>query len=458
MLAAACNPYKGSDSAAGWGRAVETAKHFETWVICGHWDKTDIDGFLAEHGEIPGLHFCFLEKWWVEEFLKIGRPLYYLHYLPYNLWQRRAFKLAVSLHRELKFDLAHQVTIVGYREPGYLWKLGIPFIWGPVGGTQNYPWRFLALAGFSGALKEGLRNVINLLQFRLRPRVRHAARKAAALIAANSQVQRAFRLVHGIKPKLLLETGVDAVDEFPRISQPHRPLRLLWSGFFGHHKGFPLLVHALAQTPPEVAYELRILGAGPLQRLWQGLARAQGVDSCCRWLGWVERQEAMRQYGWADLVISTSLRETSGNVILEALSRGVPVICLDHQGPGDIVTEECGVKIPVTTPSEVSKSLRESICALNNDRARLQRLSGLALERAREFLWSRNGEQMDESLSHGFAKRHVNVRPEISPEGIRKCGVTIWKSPLVLTTMANIEAHQVRIARAGCCALICMVR
>lgn len=396
MLAAACNPYKGSDFAVGWGRSIETARHFDTWVICGHWDKPDIQDFLAEQGEIPGLHFCFLEKWWVEEFLKIGRPLYYLHYLPYNLWQRRAFKLAVSLHREFKFDLVHQVTIVGYREPGYLWKLGVPFIWGPVGGTQNYPWRFLALAGFRGAFKEGLRNVVNLVQFRFSPRVRQAARKAAALIAANSQVQRAFQQVHGIEPKLLLETGVDAVDGLPRETRQRRPLRLLWSGVFEHHKGFPLVVHALAQMPPEVPYELKILGAGPLQKHWQGLARAKGVDSCCRWLGWVEHQEAIRQYGWADLLISTSLRETSGNVILEALSLGVPVICLDHQGPGDIVTEECGVKIPVTTPLQVAKSLRNSICDLNNDRGRLRRLSSMALERAREYLWSRNREQMDE--------------------------------------------------------------
>ena len=50
----------------------------------------------------------------------------------------------------------------------------------------------------------------------------------------------------------------------------------------------------------------------------------------------------------------------TGVVGLEALSRGVPVVCLDHQGPGDIVTGDCGVKIPVTTPAQVSQDLRQS--------------------------------------------------------------------------------------------------
>lgn len=395
MLAAACNPYKGSDFAVGWGRALETAKHFDTWVICGHWDKPDIQDFLAEHGEIPGLHFCFLESWWVEEYLKIGSPLYYLHYLPYNLWQRRAFKLALSLHRKLKFDLVHQVTIVGYREPGYLWKLGIPFIWGPLGGTQNYPWRFLPLAGFKGALKEGLRSIFNVLQFHFSPRVRQALKNATVVLAANATIQQDFERVHGIKPQILLEVGINGVNSFPAKSiTQDGPLKILWSGEFKHHKALHLLIRALSLMPPGFDYELKVVGDGPLKKCWQGLARRLDVNAHCQWTGWIPHELALKEYGWADVFVFSSLRDITSNVVLEALSQGVPIICLDHQGVGDVVTDDCGIKIPLSTPEEVIRSLRNHLVDLAADRARLESLSWGALKRARQFLWSQNGEQM----------------------------------------------------------------
>ncbi len=77
------------------------------------------------------------------------------------MWHRRAYRFALELSGEIQFDLVHQSTMCGFREPGRLWKLDAPFIWGPVGGTQNYPWRFLPQAGFTGALKEGARNIVN---------------------------------------------------------------------------------------------------------------------------------------------------------------------------------------------------------------------------------------------------------------------------------------------------------
>jgi hypothetical protein len=72
----------------------------------------------------------------------------------------------------------------------------------------------------------------------------------------------------------------------------------------------------------------------------------------------------------------------------------VPVVCLDHQGMHDIVTDQCGVKIPVTTPREVVAQLRASIIRMAEDATQWERLSRGALERAREYLWSRQDERM----------------------------------------------------------------
>jgi glycosyltransferase involved in cell wall biosynthesis len=419
LLAAACNPFKGSDSAVGWHRALETAKYFDTWVICSASDREDIHRYLQERGEIPQLHFCFVENTRLDGLLKYVQPLYYTHFLSYHLWQRRAFKLARQLHKQLKFDLTHQVSLVGYREPSFLWKLEAPFVWGPVGGTQNYPWRFLYQAGFIGVLLEGLRTVVNYFQFRLSPRVRLAARKAACVLAANADIQQNFLKIHGVKTEILLDIGLDEIPDRENSDRSlSNPLRLLWSGDLKHHKALHLLLQALALLPPEFSYELKILGKGPLESRWKKLARRLGVAQRCQWLGWLPHDQAMKQYEWADILVFTSLRETTGTVVLEALGHGVPVICLDHQGVKYLVTDKCGVKIPVTTPAKVILGLRDAITALADDQKRINALSREAVARAQRFLWSHNGKYMA-SIYHA-AMQHRGVSKITYPVSLKK--------------------------------------
>jgi len=384
------------------------AKHFDTWVICEEHDfRGDIERYLRENGGIDNLHFCFVPRvvtsrrlWrWVYKL----RPLYYL---AYNRWHRRAYRYAVALHRQIGFDIVHQSTMCGFREPGRMWRVDAPFVWGPVGGTQQYPWRFLALAGVAGALKEGARNVVNTLQLRFSRRVRQAADSAATVITAIPSGKRAFERFYGVKPVCVLDVAVpDVTAVTRRYDRSAGPLRLLWSGTFEHHKALPLLIRALSRMPDDTRYELRILGQGPLEKRWRRLARGAGVCRNCTWMGWLPHKEATGQYDWADVFVFTSLRDTCGSVVLEALSRGLPVICLDHQGAGSVVTGECGIKIPVTTPRRVIAELRDAIVTVGRDRHILEELSRGAVERARQYQWSRHGERIADIYRQVLVKR-----------------------------------------------------
>ena len=68
--------------------------------------------------------------------------------------------------------------------------------------------------------------------------------------------------------------------------------------------------------------------------------------------------------------------------MLEALAAGVPVVCLDHQGVHDVVTDDCGVKIPVTTPREVIAGLSDSHRATRRRPGRAGAAQPGAVERA----------------------------------------------------------------------------
>ena len=425
VLAYACSPYRGSEPGVGWHRVAEIANYFDTWVLCKQQDyEDDIRRYFAANPNAPGGHFCFLPNSKLELRLKRIPGLWYL---AYNLWHRRAYRCARRLHGRVGFSLIHQVTLASFREPGYLWKLGVPFVWGPIGGTQNYPARFIAAAGLRGALREGWRGMLNSLQVRYSRRIRRAARAASALLAANTTVLRDFRRHLGKEARLMSTAGTEAITERPcSPSARQGPLRLLWCGVMEHHKALHLLIRALEAMPGSVAYELRIVGAGSLANRWRRLAQRTGVESHCTWLGWVSHDAVERHYEWADVLMFTSLRETAGMVVLEALSHGVPVICLDHQGPGDMVTADCGIKIPVTTPRRVISALREAIVLLARDRSLLSELSVNAYCRAKDFEWSAQGREIADIY---LKVLNTSDRREKGPSHARSAGAESHPRP-----------------------------
>jgi glycosyltransferase involved in cell wall biosynthesis len=392
LLAHSCNPEIGSEPGVGWNRALLAAKEFSTWVICdAETNQASIERFLSENAPISNLEFVFVASSPWEHLL---RKLPGSYWLRYNLWHRRAFRIARDLHRQIKFDLVHQLNLCGFREPGYLWKLDAPFVWGPLGGAQNYPWRFLPSAGLAGAVGESVRNVLNTWQMRFGLRVGRAGRKAAMVLAATTTNGRALAPRCKSSPRVVLEVGAEPLSAQPRSFHLGEPLRVLWSGVFEHRKALHLLLEAVADLPPEVVGEVRILGRGPLAARWQKLAERLGVNGRCRWLGWIDRALTAEQYRWADLFAFTSLRDTTGTVLLESLATGTPIVCFNHQGAADVVTDDCGVRLPVTNPKDAVHRLRETILRLHRDRTELARLSVGAVHRAAEFSWDRQGARM----------------------------------------------------------------
>jgi hypothetical protein len=132
MSAYACRPNHGSEPGVGWNRALQAAQDFDTWVITE--DATSgsaIRMYLREQGPIRGLEFVYIPKSpWVNR-LRSRLGLFYVPLALLRWWHLDAlffYRLARRLHAELRFDLVQQVNFQTYREPGYLWKLGIFFI------------------------------------------------------------------------------------------------------------------------------------------------------------------------------------------------------------------------------------------------------------------------------------------------------------------------------------------
>ncbi|MBX3433378.1 MAG: glycosyltransferase family 4 protein [Pirellulales bacterium] len=310
-------------------------------------------------------------------------------------WQRRAYAVAAEADRTRPFDLVHHVSYCGYRQPSECWRLGKPYLWGPVGGVHNFPWRFLTAIEPLGAVREIGRNLLNALQLRHSRRVSRASSAATMTLAANRQAAKELRRAGRPIAGVMLETGIDAVRPTPRVPRdPDQPLRILWAGRACSWKGLPLLLRALAAARTEASFTLRVMSAGPQLAQWRRLTQRLGLDDCVEWVGWPGYEGRQPHYDWADVFAFTSLRDTSGTGLLESLAAGAPIIGFDHQGAADVLAEDCALRIPVTTPRKAVANFREGVIALAQDAERLARLSRGALERARDFLWSDQGARL----------------------------------------------------------------
>jgi glycosyltransferase involved in cell wall biosynthesis len=102
----------------------------------------------------------------------------------------------------------------------------------------------------------------------------------------------------------------------------------------------------------------------------------------------VPQTKLFELYASHNLLIYPSLHDSSGNVVLEALSRGMPVLCLDLGGPRDIVTPASGIVVRTAgrNTDQVAAAMADEMVQLFADPSRLLALSAGAVARASEFL------------------------------------------------------------------------
>lgn len=374
----------------GWGFVQALAEHHDLWVITEEEKfRSDIESWQrTEHSSAVNPKFIFLRKRRNRFLRKIWPPSYYWYY---KNWHREALDLAKKLDRELNFDLVHQLTMVGFREPGYLWKLNKPFVWGPIGGMGLFPWRFLTSVGLYGSLYYTSYNIYNAIQSRFSPRPKKAAHRAkSGLITATSQNCHAAKNYWKCDSTLLSEIGLTSKKNSfaPNVRRPKDALRLVWIGKITHRKALNLALEAVALLPRDVNWELHILGQGPLEESMRRLANRLGVGDCCHFHGHLPRERAVHMISRSHICLITSLRELTSTVTIEALSEGIPVIAPDHCGFRDAINSNSGILVPVNSPNQMIRDLVSAIiCLADNEQRRIQ-LSKGARARATRFLWS----------------------------------------------------------------------
>ena len=142
----ACCPNMGSEPGMAWNWCLNLAKECELYIITEGEFKEQLENAVKKVPQGHRMHFYFNPVT-----PKIRKMCWnqgdWRFYKYYREWQLKTEKIAKSICEKEKIDIIHQLNMIGFREPGYLWRVSqgmrIPFIWGPVDAKEKFPVSYL---------------------------------------------------------------------------------------------------------------------------------------------------------------------------------------------------------------------------------------------------------------------------------------------------------------------------
>jgi len=256
-----------------------------------------------------------------------------------------------------------------------------------VGAAESAPASFLAEMPLRERCFEFIRDSIRSISH-LDPALRQTAKRSTIALGITRESCQAIRdlgapRVEQLPQGALTDEELAFFDSVP--PPPEGPFRAICMGRLVHWKGFYLAIRAFAKfakTNPEA--ELWIAGSGPFQRELEKAAAQTGMASRIRFLGHLSHVSAMNKLAEVHVLIHPALHEAFGNVCLEAMAAGRPVVCLDIGGPASQVTEETGFVVPAGTPAQAVDAMTASLTRLEQDRGLLLKMSAKARTHVRE--------------------------------------------------------------------------
>lgn len=390
----ACSPHMGSEPGMAWNWCINLAKYCELHIITEGEFRDKIETTLPTLPQGKNMRFYYNPV--SDEIRKMcwnqGDWRFYKYY---KGWQWKTYLMAKNICLKTHIDILHQLNMIGFREPGYLWKIpDIPFVWGPVDAKESFPTAYLEGASLKTKLFMHLKNAITKWQLQHAKRVRSAVKRASYVVSASSNSQSAFKKYFQIESPLLNETGC-YIQEHPVIDKSTKEyLDVLWVGKFDFRKQLGIALRSIAKTK-NTHIKLHIVGGGN-SLSYQALAKELGIESQCKWYGAIPHEEVQRVMQESDVFFFTSVAEGTPHVVLEAIGNNLPVICFNTCGQGDSVNGKIGRKIELSTPKLSIQNFAKILNTLESNRHLLKEMAENCKERQQELSWGKKTLQMVE--------------------------------------------------------------
>jgi glycosyltransferase involved in cell wall biosynthesis len=183
----------------------------------------------------------------------------------------------------------------------------------------------------------------------------------------------------------------------PAFEPDGRPI-VMTAGRLADAKNLPLLVAALAQLAERRPFRAWILGQGELEPQLRGWLAERNLQDRVQLLGF--QANPWKYMARADVFVLTSRYEGFGNVLIEAMASGVPVVAAASSGTREIIQHERnGLLVERHEPADVAAAI-ERVLTEPELKARLVDAGRL---RAQEFSVSAAGATFVAALERMWA-------------------------------------------------------
>ena len=332
-----CNPRWGSEPGTGWHWTTQLAAMGHQVTVL---TLTEMRDYIVAEKPDSDIDFQYVDVPHVPLRRYIGGLAMYNAYLG---WQRTAFEHIRPRARE--FDVIHHVTWGGLHLGSELWRLPVPFIYGPAGGGQTAPsayWRYFGREWPAEMVRTASTGSLLPLN-----RCRQTVQNAAVTLVTNSATASACKRLGARDVRFMMADGLAPEAIGAVRTQPTGTPVLLYIGRLIPRKGPTLAVQAFAEFRRTTSARLVIAGQGPLRSEVEALAKRLGVADDVEILGPIPHSEVRALYDSASALLFPSLRESFGSPVLEALGQGLPAVALDQHGIADAETGTAVEKVPL---------------------------------------------------------------------------------------------------------------
>jgi len=340
ITAYAVNPFKGSEDGIAWNIIRELATQNKIIAITRENNQAPIENYLLDNPLPVGtnLQFEYFDlPYWMRFWKRGGQGALLYHYL----WHFAV--ILFILQRKFSFDIAHHLNFNNDWTPSFLWLLGKPFVWGPIGHHPKVPFYYIKQYGIKAILLEELKWMVKKCFWTFDPFLKITKYKASKIIALNSSVQSVLN-VSADKIVILPAAG----NKRPKIAKPKmesNKFQVLSIGRLVSLKGFDITIHAFAKFYQQLPIkeqknaQLVLIGKGPARAYLNEIIQKYELPLNAILLkNWMDRIELSTYYTNSQVFLFPS-HEGAGMVVPEALSYGIPVVCFDNYGPGEFINE-----------------------------------------------------------------------------------------------------------------------
>ncbi len=383
----ACDPTMGSECKVGWNSVKSLAKnkHINFTVITRNYHRKNIESFISEFdtSNIKFVYYEVNEKWY--KYFRKNKITLQLYYW---IWNIRILKLLKENKLDVdidKIDITHHITYNAYYMPGFLYKLNKINIIGPVGGGQVIPPGFLR-AYKNKIIQEKFRKYsLNIIE--KTPFIKNAYKNSSAILVANDETMQKIATIAPDNKNIhkLLETAIELNDNsYKEYINLDSNINIMWAGNNTYNKALILLLESLTYVNNLNNIQVNIIGDINKEK-YEKYIHTNNLSDVVNFKGKINFLEMEEEYLKNDLFVFTSLRDTSGNVVLEAMAKGIPIITINHQGVRDIVSHECGIKIECKDYDYVVKELAKKIDFFVDNPSEIEKMGKKSKKRIEDY-------------------------------------------------------------------------